>query len=111
MMVHSASTTGTGMGGSGAGAGFPRTRTNSSGQGDGKWRRKVGFEAFEAGPAALFAYTCAVSLMVASEGNTETDEGVFFCRRRVRGLRGLGIRGCLWSLFQRMNRGRTRWIG
>ncbi|OCF77991.1 universal stress protein [Kwoniella mangroviensis CBS 8886] len=41
-------------------AGFPRTRTNSSGQGpnDGKYRRKVGFEAFEAGPAALFAFTC-----------------------------------------------------
>ncbi|WWC73672.1 uncharacterized protein I206_107644 [Kwoniella pini CBS 10737] len=41
-------------------AGLPRTRTNSSGQGpnDGKYRRKVGFEAFEAGPAALFAFTC-----------------------------------------------------
>ncbi|KAK8849715.1 hypothetical protein IAR55_005050 [Kwoniella newhampshirensis] len=42
----------------GGGAGFPRTRTNSSGQQDGKYRRKVGFEAFEAGPAALFAFTC-----------------------------------------------------
>ncbi|AFR96453.1 universal stress protein [Cryptococcus neoformans C23] len=37
---------------------FPRTRTNSSGQQDGKYRRKVGFEAFEAGPGALFAFTC-----------------------------------------------------
>ncbi|TYJ52001.1 hypothetical protein B9479_007404 [Cryptococcus floricola] len=37
--------------------GIPRTRTNSSSQGDGKYRRKVGFEAFEAGPAALFAFT------------------------------------------------------
>jgi len=42
------------------GAGFPRTRTNSS-SGGGGYRRKVGFEAFEAGPEALFAYTCAVS--------------------------------------------------
>ncbi|CAD6590946.1 MAG: hypothetical protein TREMPRED_005929, partial [Tremellales sp. Tagirdzhanova-0007] len=40
-------------------SGFPRTRTNSSGQGDGRYRRKVGFEAFEAGPEAMFAYTCA----------------------------------------------------
>lgn len=40
---------------------FPRTRTNSSGQQDGKYRRKVGFEAFEAGPGALFAFTCQVS--------------------------------------------------
>ncbi|WVQ78948.1 hypothetical protein IAT38_001040 [Cryptococcus sp. DSM 104549] len=40
------------------GVGFPRTRTNSSGHADGKYRRKVGFEAFEAGPAALFAFTC-----------------------------------------------------
>ncbi|KAK4685967.1 hypothetical protein P7C73_g4169, partial [Tremellales sp. Uapishka_1] len=40
---------------------IPRARTFSSGQGpvDGKYRRKVGFEAFEAGPDALFAYTCA----------------------------------------------------
>ncbi|ODN72887.1 hypothetical protein L202_08310 [Cryptococcus amylolentus CBS 6039] len=38
--------------------GIPRTRTNSTSQGDGKYRRKVGFEAFEAGPAALFAFTC-----------------------------------------------------
>lgn len=44
------------------GTGMPRTRTNSSGQGDGRYRRKVGFEAFEAGPEALFAYTCAVSV-------------------------------------------------
>lgn len=43
--------------------GFPRTPTNSSGAGgDGRYRRKVGFEAFEAGPEALFAYTCAVSI-------------------------------------------------
>ena len=47
----------------GGGAGFPRTRTNSSGAGtgEGRYRRKVGFEAFEAGPAAMFAYTCQVS--------------------------------------------------
>ncbi|KAK1923641.1 hypothetical protein DB88DRAFT_491937 [Papiliotrema laurentii] len=45
--------------GGAAGHGMPRTRTNSSGQGtDGRYRRKVGFEAFEAGPDALFAYTC-----------------------------------------------------
>ncbi|WVN89931.1 uncharacterized protein L203_105161 [Cryptococcus depauperatus CBS 7841] len=37
---------------------IPRTRTNSSGHQDGKYRRKVGFEAFEVGPAALFAFTC-----------------------------------------------------
>jgi len=50
------------MAGGGSGH-FPRTRTNSSGQGtgDGRYRRKVGFEAFEAGPDALFAYTCQVS--------------------------------------------------
>ncbi|EIW71375.1 universal stress protein [Tremella mesenterica] len=42
------------------GVGLPRTRSGSSGQGaiEGKYRRKVGFEAFEAGPATLFAYTC-----------------------------------------------------
>ena len=45
-------------------SGFPRTRTNSSGQGDGRYRRKVGFEAFEAGPEAMFAYTCAVSCLL-----------------------------------------------
>lgn len=60
------------VGGSGSGSGpgsgpgsvgMPRTRTNSTGQGtgDGRYRRKVGFEAFEAGPAAMFAYTCQVS--------------------------------------------------
>jgi len=41
--------------------GMPRTRTNSS-TGEGRYRRKVGFEAFAAGPDALFAYTCAVSV-------------------------------------------------
>jgi len=38
---------------------LPRTSTQSSASGEGKYRRKVGFEAFEAGPATLFAYTCA----------------------------------------------------
>ncbi|KAL7425189.1 hypothetical protein Q5752_000877 [Cryptotrichosporon argae] len=38
---------------------MPRTSTvMTSGSVDGKYRRKVGFEAFEAGPDALFAFTC-----------------------------------------------------
>ncbi|KAL0247112.1 hypothetical protein I308_104147 [Cryptococcus tetragattii IND107] len=37
---------------------FPRSSTNSSVQQEGKYRRKVGFEAFEAGPGTLFAFTC-----------------------------------------------------
>jgi hypothetical protein len=45
---------------SSSGVGFPRTSTKDS-QDGGKYRRKVGFEAFEAGPEALFAYTCQVS--------------------------------------------------
>lgn len=42
---------------SSSGVGFPRTTTKDSTD-TGKYRRKVGFEAFEAGPEALFAYTC-----------------------------------------------------
>lgn len=38
------------------GAGFPRTSTQGS-AGEGRYRRKVGFEAFEAGPDTLFAFT------------------------------------------------------
>ena len=34
-----------------------RTSTQNS-AGEGRYRRKVGFEAFEAGPDALFAFTC-----------------------------------------------------
>lgn len=46
------------------GAGFPRTMTsgtNSSVGGEGKYRRKVGFETFDAQPESLFTYTCQVS--------------------------------------------------
>jgi hypothetical protein len=39
------------------GIGFPRTSTQGS-AGEGRYRRKVGFEAFEAGPDTLFAFTC-----------------------------------------------------
>ena len=46
---------------SSSGVGFSRTTTKDSTD-TGKYRRKVGFEAFEAGPEALFAYTCQVSL-------------------------------------------------
>ena len=41
-------------------SGLPRTWTQSS-AGDGRYRRKVGFEAFDTQPEALFAFTCAVS--------------------------------------------------
>lgn len=44
----------------GSGIGFPRTSTQGS-AGEGRYRRKVGFEAFEAGPDTLFAYTSQVS--------------------------------------------------
>lgn len=46
------------------GAGFPRTMTsgtNSSIGDGGKYRRKVGFETFDAQPESLFTYTCQVS--------------------------------------------------
>jgi hypothetical protein len=45
------------------GAGFPRTMTagTTSSVGDGKYRRKVGFETFDAQPESLFTYTCQVS--------------------------------------------------
>lgn len=45
------------------GAGFPRTMTSgtNSSVGDGKYRRKVGFETFDAQPESLFTYTCQVS--------------------------------------------------
>jgi hypothetical protein len=45
---------------SSSGVGFPRTSTKDSTD-TGRYRRKVGFEAFEAGPEALFAYTCQVT--------------------------------------------------
>jgi hypothetical protein len=45
---------------SSSGIGFPRSSTKDSTD-TGRYRRKVGFEAFEAGPEALFAYTCQVS--------------------------------------------------
>ena len=65
---------------------LPRTRTWSSGQGtDQRYRRKVGFEAFEAGPDALFAYTCQVS----------HDAIPLTSRRRVRGTNGREIHGFL----------------
>ncbi|ORX37655.1 hypothetical protein BD324DRAFT_578323 [Kockovaella imperatae] len=38
-------------------SGLPKTWTNSSGH-EGRYRRKVGFEAFEPDSDALFAYTC-----------------------------------------------------
>ncbi|ORY34684.1 hypothetical protein BCR39DRAFT_514004 [Naematelia encephala] len=59
--THSAMAKSNSNHGEGGHESFRRTRTNSSGQyaGDGRYRRKVGFEAFDAGPAALFAYTCA----------------------------------------------------
>lgn len=61
------------------GAGFPRTMTsgtNSSVGGEGKYRRKVGFETFDAQPESLFTYTCQVSRNVYS-----WTLGVTGCRR------------------------------
>lgn len=58
-MHHAHSHSGAVAGGAGGSIGMPRTSTQSSVDA-GKYRRKVGFEAFEAGPAALFAYTCQV---------------------------------------------------
>lgn len=52
---HHSSSSGSGSHG-GSGIGFPRTSTQGS-AGEGRYRRKVGFEAFEAGPDTLFAYT------------------------------------------------------
>lgn len=43
-----------------SGVGFPRTHTGSSTV-DGKYRRKVGFEAFVPQPDALFTFTSQVS--------------------------------------------------
>ncbi|GFZ49738.1 hypothetical protein JCM24511_07141 [Saitozyma sp. JCM 24511] len=37
--------------------GMPRTSTQTS-AGEGRYRKKVGFEAFEKGPATMFAFTC-----------------------------------------------------
>lgn len=39
--------------------GMPRTSTQTS-AGEGRYRKKVGFEAFEKGPATMFAFTCQV---------------------------------------------------
>jgi hypothetical protein len=59
--VHHAHSSSFGSGsGGGSGIGFPRTSTQGS-AGEGRYRRKVGFEAFEAGPDTLFAYTSQVS--------------------------------------------------
>lgn len=55
---HHSSSFGSGSHG-GSGIGFPRTSTQGS-AGEGRYRRKVGFEAFEAGPDTLFAYTSQV---------------------------------------------------
>ncbi|WOO82209.1 Universal stress protein A family protein [Vanrija pseudolonga] len=44
--------------GTSTGAGFPRTNTINSTVGENKYRRKVGFEAFDTGADTLFTFTC-----------------------------------------------------
>lgn len=60
--VHHAHSSSFGSHSGGSGIGFPRTSTQGS-AGEGRYRRKVGFEAFEAGPDTLFAYTSQVCLI------------------------------------------------
>jgi hypothetical protein len=94
-----------------SGAGFPRTRTSSSGQGtgegSGRYRRKVGFEAFEAGPAALFAYTCAVSPTYPYCFLSELT----LSRPRARDTNDQGIRESSLSQYPPMSRAKMRWTG
>lgn len=54
--------------GTSTGAGFPRTNTINSTVGENKYRRKVGFEAFDTGADTLFTFTCQVGLLGGAAG-------------------------------------------
>ena len=76
------------------GIGLPRTRSGSSGQGaiEGKYRKKVGFEAFEAGPTALFAYTCQASAQKGPQmGWSLTDQAKSEGYKRSRNTRVFAV--------------------
>lgn len=81
---------------SSSGVGFPRTSTKDS-QDGGRYRRKVGFEAFEAGPEALFAYTCQVSRIKNTDKGSLVEElaDTLPFRPRAKGTSDHGTRVCL----------------